>query len=160
MRRMLDPTKVGGIPSTIEFDKDGNMEVKKNLGVDGKLTLKSLVSNTNPEGDITKELGGGGSSPKLFVHFITFNGNGTDNIYIQYLSSKSGPYEKVEFFGKILGKKILATGEINYKSHVMYVENYSGSVTAKYLRIEENGGSIYSVTLNNYGFTDEPTPVN
>lgn len=60
MRRMLDPTKVGGLPSTIEFDKDGNRKVKKNLGVDGKLTLKSLVSNTNPDGDITKELGGGG----------------------------------------------------------------------------------------------------
>lgn len=60
MRRMLDPTKVGGIPSTIEFDKDGNRKVKKNLGVDGKLTLKSLVSESNPDGDITKELGGGG----------------------------------------------------------------------------------------------------
>lgn len=57
MRRMLDPTKVGGIPSTIEFDKDGNRKVKKNLGVDGKLTLNSLVSASNPDGDITKELG-------------------------------------------------------------------------------------------------------
>lgn len=36
MRRMLDPEKVGGLPSTIEFDKDGNREVKKNLKVDGK----------------------------------------------------------------------------------------------------------------------------
>ena len=60
MRRMLDPTKVGGIPSTIEFNKDGNRKVKKDLGVDGKLKLKSLVSATNPDGDITKELGGGG----------------------------------------------------------------------------------------------------
>lgn len=60
MRRMLDPKEVGGgLPSTIEFDKDGNREVKKNLKVDGKLTLKSLVSSTNPDGDITKELGGG-----------------------------------------------------------------------------------------------------
>ena len=58
MRRMLDPTKVGGIPSTIEFDKDGNRKVDKNLGVGGKLTLKSLVSASNPDGDITKELGG------------------------------------------------------------------------------------------------------
>ena len=58
MRRMLDPTKVGGIPSTIAFDNDGNREVKKNLKVDGKLKLQSLVSDTNPDGDITKELGG------------------------------------------------------------------------------------------------------
>ena len=72
MRRMLDPTKVGGIPSTIEFDKDGNRKVNKNLGVDGKLTLKSLVSGTNPDGDITKELGGGGGGGKLYRHNITF----------------------------------------------------------------------------------------
>ena len=62
MRRMLDPTKVGGLPSTIEFDKDGNRKVTKDLGVDGKLKLKSLVSASNPDGDITKELGGGGGS--------------------------------------------------------------------------------------------------
>ena len=70
MRRMLDPTKVGGIPSTIEFDKDGNRDVKKNLGVDGKLTLKSLVSETNPDGDITKELGGGGGT--LYEYTVSF----------------------------------------------------------------------------------------
>ena len=64
MRRMLDPTKVGGLPSSIEFDKDGNRKVKNNLGIGGKLTLNSLVSNTNPDGDITKELGGGGGTPR------------------------------------------------------------------------------------------------
>ena len=61
MRRMLDPKEAGGsLPSTITFDKEGNRTVGKNLGVDGKLTLKSLVSASNPDGDITKELGGGG----------------------------------------------------------------------------------------------------
>lgn len=70
MRRMLDPTKVGGIPSTIEFDKDGNRKVKKNLGVDGKLTLQSLVSASNPDGDITKELGGGNKLYEYTAFFI------------------------------------------------------------------------------------------
>ena len=62
MRRMLDPKEVGGgsLPSTIKFDTEGNRTVGKNLGVDGKLKLKSLVSESNPDGDITKELGGGG----------------------------------------------------------------------------------------------------
>ena len=60
MRRMLDPKEAGGsLPSTIKFDTEGNRTVGKNLGVDGKLTLKSLVSDSNPDGDITKELGGG-----------------------------------------------------------------------------------------------------
>ena len=59
MRRMLDPKEAGGsLPSTITFDEEGNRTVGKNLGVDGKLKLKSLVSESNPDGDITKELGG------------------------------------------------------------------------------------------------------
>ena len=61
MRRMLEPKEAGGsLPSTITFDEAENRKVGKNLGVDGKLTLKSLVSASNPDGDITKELGGGG----------------------------------------------------------------------------------------------------
>ena len=159
MRRMLDPTKVGGIPSTIEFDKDGNRNVKKNLNVGGKLTLTSLVSDKNPDGDITKELGGGGSPSQLFVHLITFKGNDTDNIYIQYLSSKSDKYTKTEFIGEILNKKLLATGEINYKYNVMQVENYIGNVYAKYLQNTETDAKIRSVIINDYTFTDELNPV-
>ena len=50
----------GSLPSTVKFDQEGNRTVGKDLGVDGKLKLKSLVSASNPDGDITKELGGGG----------------------------------------------------------------------------------------------------
>ena len=52
----------GSLPSTVEFDSEGNRTVGKDLGVDGKLKLKSLVSTSNPDGDITKELGGGGGA--------------------------------------------------------------------------------------------------
>ena len=59
MRRMLDPKEAGGaLPSTIEFDKDGNRTASKDVKVGGKLKLNSLVSASNPDGDITKELGG------------------------------------------------------------------------------------------------------
>ena len=58
MRRMLDP-KEAGLPSTIQFDAEGNRTASKDVKVDGKLKLKSLVSASNPDGDITKELGGG-----------------------------------------------------------------------------------------------------
>ena len=77
MRRMLDPTKVGGIPSTIEFDKDGNRKVSKDLGVDGKLKLKSLVSASNPDGDITKELGGS----QIHGYSIIFNNTMHYDVY-------------------------------------------------------------------------------
>ena len=48
----------GGLPSTVEFDSEGNRTVGKDLGVGGKLRLKGLVSASNPDGYITKELGG------------------------------------------------------------------------------------------------------
>ena len=79
MRRMLDPKEAGGsLPSTITFDKEGNRTVGKNLGVDGKLTLKSLVSDKNPDGDITKELGGA----KLYKHTINAFSSTYGNIII------------------------------------------------------------------------------
>lgn len=51
MRRMLDPTKVGGIPSTIEFDSEGNRTVDKNLTVSGDIKIPSL-NTTFTEGKL------------------------------------------------------------------------------------------------------------
>lgn len=87
MRRMLDPKEAGGsIPSTIEFDKDGNRKVKKNLGVEGKLTLKSLVSASNPDGDITKELGGDGTLYEYSAVFLDESNLGI-KAYAKFYSS-------------------------------------------------------------------------
>lgn len=47
----------GGV-NGLASDAEGNLTASKNLGVDGKLTLKSLVSDTNQDGDITKALSG------------------------------------------------------------------------------------------------------
>ena len=84
MRRMLDPKEAGGsLPSTIEFDKDGNRTVGKNLGVYGKLTLKSLVSASNPDGDITKELGGG----SIHCYDVKIK-NSNNEIYMSFYTTK------------------------------------------------------------------------
>ena len=73
MRRMLDPKEAGGsLPSTITFDQEGNRTVGKDLGVDGTLKLKSLVSASNPDGALTKELGGGGT-PRHVYRIINAN---------------------------------------------------------------------------------------
>ena len=85
MRRMLDPKEAGGsLPDSITFDKEGNRTVKKNLGVDGKLTLKSLVSSSNPDGDITKELGGGGGGGNLYHHALRIKGGSEDIVFDIY----------------------------------------------------------------------------
>lgn len=53
MRRMLDPKEAGGsLPSTVEFDSEGNRKLSKNLKVDGKLQLSDLVNKYNNEGDV------------------------------------------------------------------------------------------------------------
>ena len=73
---MLDPKEAGGgLPSTVKFDQEGNRTVGKDLGVDGKLKLKSLVSASNPDGDITKELGGGGGSGNTLYEYHLFFGS-------------------------------------------------------------------------------------
>lgn len=116
MRRMLDPTKVGGVPSTIEFDKDGNRKVKKNLGVDGKLTLKSLVSNTNPDGDITKELGGG----KIYCHNIEFRRGNVGYISFNYYSTRSTPYDYSSLKAS-WQRQVACTGVINPTDNLMAI---------------------------------------
>lgn len=113
MRRMLDPKTIGGggggsLPSTIKFDEEGNREVEKNLGVDGKLTLKSLVSNDNKDGDITKQL-----AKNIYAHTLTATDDMGTVIFTVYCSI----YYQIDF-SKIryaLGKSggVSATGIIN-----------------------------------------------
>ena len=111
MRRMLDPTKVGGIPSTIEFDKDGNRKVKKDLGVDGKLKLKSLVSSTNPDGDITKELGGGGGTQR-YNHTIQIYNSTTFIVFNLTITRSTAFTSYSQLFSSVRNKYITASGYI------------------------------------------------
>lgn len=57
--------KLSAAVNGLESDAEGNLTAGKNLGVDGKLKLKSLVSASNPDGDITKELGEGGGGLQI-----------------------------------------------------------------------------------------------
>lgn len=161
MRKMPnDVERLDRISSAMDADEKGNVTAGKDVKVDGKLKLTSLVSSTNLDGDITKELGGGGSPSQLFVHFITFT-NSTDDIYIQYLSSKSDKYTKTEFISDISNKKLLATGYINNQYNVIQVEEYLRNVYAKYLKNPGTADAkLSSVVINDYTFTDEPKPVN
>ena len=85
---------MGSLPSTITFDAEGNRTVGKNLGVDGKLKLKSLVSASNPDGDITKELGGGGGGGGAITqHKVLFqNSSGIECLFFFFALSTTAPY--------------------------------------------------------------------
>lgn len=140
MRRMLDPTKVGGLPSTIEFDKDGNRKVKKNLDVAGKLTLKSLVSASNPDGDITKELGGGGERHgySIFVQ---------GKFYYEAYTTKDygwqiGEYKYIGDFNSDKYKELRYIG--NYPASGFWT-NSSGSKKEIIFRFKIDTNNVYSV---------------
>ena len=60
----------GGV-NGLTSDAEGNLTASKDVKVDGKLKLKSLVSGTNPDGDITKELGGGGTPRHVYIVNLT-----------------------------------------------------------------------------------------
>lgn len=88
-KRPNDVEKLDQISQSINPDGKGNLTVGKNLEVDGKLTLKSLVSASNPDGDITKELGGGGGggtgggeSTTLYRHCIRLVGEANNPVDI------------------------------------------------------------------------------
>ena len=122
MRRMLDPTKVGGLPSTIEFDKDGNRKATKNLDVGGTLTLKSLVSASNPDGDITKELGGASA---LYKHSIMANGLHAKVKFDIYCSdmeeiTKANLGDKLKKIGSVVCAGYIKSGESYYTAFEIY----------------------------------------
>ena len=114
MRRMLDPKEAGGnLPSTIQFDEEGNRTVGKDLKVDGKLKLKSLVSESNPDGDITKELGKGGGGFTLYQHCITLYDQVEGYIVFDYYTSRKERFTSVSsILSEIENKAISCSGII------------------------------------------------
>lgn len=163
MRRMLDPTKVGGIPSTIEFDKDGNRKVKKNLGVEGKLTLKSLVSASNPDGDITKELGGGGGGGNLYLHCITLSEiDPYAIIAVNFYSKNNEKVNTIESLNKYLlgAHGIVCSGYKQIGDHYAIVNRIDTSPSGKSLMayyIDLTNGSKDTYYLSNIDIVEDTT---
>lgn len=112
----------GSFPSTITFDGDGNRKVGKNLGVDGKLTLKSLVSASNPDGDITKALGGKLYRHKIKIYSTQINGQAIATIY----TSTEAEFTKESFSAYIEYGSIAASGLFQYNGEYATVLSLSG----------------------------------
>ena len=106
--------KLSGGVNGLESDAEGNLTASKNLGVDGKLTLKSLVSNTNPDGDITKELGGGGGgSIQLYHHHIyLYYEEIADRgyVYFDYDSTNAEQFTVDTLITAMAGKTVICSG--------------------------------------------------
>ena len=131
---------MGSLPSTITFDENGNRTVGKNLGVDGKLKLKSLVSASNPDGDITKALGGGGST--LYEYTAVFLDQSKLGIdaYVKFYSSVDIGQENKVRTSRELYQKLFPAG-----SQYELTYNLSG-----YIKIDTKYFSLSRMTFGTY----------
>ena len=159
MRRMLDPKEAGGsLPSTVKFDQEGNRTVGKDLGVDGKLKLKSLVSASNPDGDITKELGGGGGTTnKLYQHSIFLYDN-YNAIYLVLYSYVSDAFNLSTLKSK-LTNNVSCSGNIKVDATYYDVKaiNYQSNKFNVAYTIPTSGSATISV--DRFSIIDRPSPV-
>ena len=126
----------GSLPSTITFDQEGNRTAGKNLEVDGKLKLKSLVSASNPDGDITKELGGGE------IHGYRIGGIGT-GYYLTYISKNYqypiGEPQYVSYFGTDDKYKELRTKGVYPAGGYYYNDSYKSKTLLMQVFIDDSG---------------------
>ena len=130
----LSSSATGGGVNGLESDAEGNLTASKNLEVDGKLKLKSLVSNTNPDGDITKALGGGGST--LYEYTITLLNSaniGVSRIGKFYSSVDIGTRSKDRTTSQIFNQLLPSYNDYtSYLPVVGYIKRSEGANTNYY----------------------------
>ena len=137
----------------LESDAEGNLTASKDLGVDGKLKLKSLVSASNPDGDITKELGGGGggggSQAKLYKHTITASSSNDGTVEITFynhnnvaVDSKTKLETTIQGIGEITATGYFTRGTYVYIVFSAYFDLNSYRVYAKSCKIDIKSGNV------------------
>lgn len=139
MRRMLDPTKVGGLPSTIEFDKDGNREVKKNLKVDGKWLspyaynkwyndTSEMFTKNNYSSSVYMFSGKDGGGRPCFGPIVSFESTNSLEVEIQYSHNVSQIRTYAYLARKQYSHNILLTGESSQLVRIIALLNGISSI--------------------------------
>ena len=123
MRRMLDP-KEAGLPSTIEFDKDGNREVKKNLKVDGTWISpyaynkwynneSEMFTKNNYSSSVYMFSGRDSGGNPCFGPVVTFESTESLEVELEYSHSAIQNRRYAVLARKQYSHNILLTGEAN-----------------------------------------------
>ena len=157
-KRPNDVEKLDRISSAMDADKNGNITVGKDVKVDGKLKLKSLVSPINPDGDITKELGGGGGDGKLYCHCINFQRPGTSEakggrLMFNYFCKKQDAFTYETF-------KALFTKDTSIACSGIVIDTNNSIFNAFYITLEPRGTheDLFVVHITKYK-TYESAPI-
>ena len=142
MRRMLDPKEVGGgggLPPTIEFDKDGNREVKKNLKFDGKLIspyaynkwyndTSEMFTKDNYASSVYMFSGRDSGGRPCFGPIVSFESKDSLEVEIQYSNNVSQIRTYAYLARKQYSHNILLTGESNQIVRIIALLNGIGSI--------------------------------
>ena len=149
----------GSLPSTVKFDAEGNRTVGKDLGVDGKLKLKSLVSESNPDGDITKELGGG----KLYCHHIEFNYSSSTGGYIiiDYYSKDQKKFTTIKQFASTFDRKyLICSGYVKVNNEFHIPVQIRDQLEKLYVDYLNSSYTLTQLSINGWNFNDSVYEVN
>ena len=88
-KRPNDVEKLDRISSTMDADKEGNVEVGKDFKIGGNLHFSSLVSEKNPEGTFDPT----GSGGAIAQHKVLFqNSSGKECRFFFFALSTTAPY--------------------------------------------------------------------
>ena len=139
MRRMLDPKEAGGIPSTIEFDKEGNREVKKNLKFDGKLIspyaynkwyndTSELFTKDNYSSSVYMFSGRDSGGRPCFGPIVTFESDDSLEVKIEYSHNVSQIRTSAYLARKQYSHNILLTGASNQIVRIVALLNGIDSI--------------------------------
>lgn len=122
-----------GSVNGLTSDAEGNLTASKDLGVDGKLKLKSLISASNPDGDITKELGGGSTLYEYTITLLNGGNLGVNRIGKFYSSADIGSSSKTRTTEQIYNQLISSNPKYSsYLPVIGYIKISEGANTTYY----------------------------
>ena len=160
-KRPNDVEKLDRISATMDADKQGNVEVGKDVKVDGKLKLTSLISGTNPDGDIRNALGG---KLVLYRHHISiYSTEVYGYLSLEYYTSVGTPFNRTSFAKELDVNGITATGLFRYQgeySNVISLAKYVGNSLSIVLFVpSKNNIDTLKIQSGSFKFGDNVYPV-
>ena len=158
-KRPNDVEKLDRISATMDADKQGNVEVGKNLKIDGNLQFKSLVSDSNPDGTFDPT-GSGGTANKLYKHTIHFSSSTYGVIYltiyntsIEQINSESKLKAAITNFGSVIASGYIKTGTNYFTVYYVYRNTADNKVKAVGYRYDTEGNLSSTATVLDYHFS-------